>query len=218
MKILISIFFGLIFLVNSCAPNYEKQKAYSNKVNITIYNEYESGGYPYFSMKAVGYSNIRENKFTKSVQIAMGRDAQKYCKAKGFAGIEWLEFFDAEKGSVDAKCLSRDVVYNPGDKKGEEDLQLDFIGKAKELCTNIGYEPNTDSHRGCVVELMKVENNETNVTVKSTNYQDMIDRGICMATGKCDITGQPIIRNNNTITNSTCRVTGTGAWKTIQCY
>ena len=212
------LLFGLIFLAYSCGPSLKEQK-FSKKVNIIFYDEYERGGYPYFSMKAAGYDSIRKNKLTASVRLAMGRESEKYCGSKGFPGIEWLDYFYDDIGTGHAKCLSRDVVINPWDRKEEQDLQLDLIGKAKELCTNIGYTPNTDSHRGCIVELMKVDNGGTEVTVNNTNYQDMIDRGICMTTGKCDITGQPIIRKSqNTISNNTCKVTGTGVWKTIQCF
>lgn len=167
----------------------------------------------------VGSLNAKEE--FHAATIAAEQKANSLCKQEGFSYANWSTDKSANRdnwwGWNDEEKRGNFTFYCVGES--EKHNQIVLIDKAKELCTNIGYTPNTDSHRGCVVELMKVDSGGTNVTVNSTNYQDMIDRGICMTTGKCDITGQPIIKQSqNTITNARCRVTGTGAWKTIQCF
>lgn len=215
MKILISIIFIALFGCTS-----EKTKIKINNINTSLFdgsNNIDKG--KAFTIKATNFDRSKPG----LALMATEKLASKLCKEAGFRGTTTTNNNYKLGGLGTMKDRALDgyheyhCLYKTKEKK-EADKQIVLIDKAKELCTNIGYTPNTDSHRGCVVELMKVDSGGTNVTVNSTNYQDMIDRGICMTTGKCDITGQPIIKNQSTITNSTCRVTGTGAWKTIQCF
>lgn len=217
MKILISIFF--IVLLSGCASETEKaaNKTKLSEMNPTLYGSIKPKDDGWGSEKfIIRIANVSKKDFWLSTEASQ-KKADSVCRQAGFEeGAQWSNdngvlkaTEDALKGNHTYFCTGESEIQN----------QIVLIDKAKELCTNIGYTPNTDSHRGCVVELMKVDSGGTNVTVNSTNYQDMIDRGICMTTGKCDITGQPIIKQSqNTITNARCRVTGTGAWKTIQCF
>ena len=214
MKILISIFF--IVLLAGCMSADRKAKVH--KINPTLSGSIipnENGYRTKPFVIRVGSINAKDD--FKVAEKAAKIKAKSLCREEGYSGASWE--YDGSGGGWRSENEKRGNFTFTCDGYSEKQNQIVLIDKAKELCTNIGYTPNTDSHRGCVVELMKVDSGGTNVTVNSTNYQDMIDRGICMTTGKCDITGQPIIKQSqNTITNARCRVTGTGAWKTIQCF
>lgn len=206
----------IIVLLSGCTS--AEKNARVNSINTSLLGNLQptQDGEPF----TIIVSNFSKKDEQHEAQIASKKKADSICIQNGFKRAQWSNGNGFWTLSERAKSGYHEYFCNGLSKEKEElNNQMVLIDKAKELCTNIGYTPNTDSHRGCVVELMKVDSGETNVTVNSTNYQDMIDRGMCMTTGKCDITGQPVIRKSqNTITNSTCKVTGTGVWKTIQCF
>ena len=205
----------IIVMLSGCMSAEKKSRVNSMNTSLLGNAQPTQEGEPFI----ITVSNFSKKDEQYEAQIASQKKANSICIQNGFKGAQWSNGNGFWTLSDRAKSGNHEYFCHGITKEKEEfENQIVLIDKAKELCTNIGYTPNTDSHRGCVVELMKVDSGGTNVTVKSTNYQDMIDRGICMTTGKCDITGQPIIKNQSTITNSTCRVTGTGVWKTIQCF
>ena len=167
-----------------------------------------------FQVLVYDFDNWKGNTLV-AAERKSARVADKYCKDNGYNDSVF-----SYDNVTERKMKSAGIFSFHCTDPGEKIIQVKAIEKAGELCTNIGYTPNTDPYRGCIVELLKAEKSTTNVTVNQTkDYSEMINRGICMTTGNCDITGQPIIRQSqNTITNARCRVTGTGVWKTIQCF
>ena len=214
------IFFIFTFFVLGCSNISKEVTKKSQSISTTIVEVPNSNEF------IVRYSGdkLAFGTYTRNLAIfkTTTQRARQYCRNKGFESVgnisngqpyEWTE----EKDGFYFYCQK-----SKEQKEESDQLNADIkaIDKAGELCTNIGYTPNTDPYRGCIVELLKAEKSTTSVTVNQTkDYSEMINRGICMTTGNCDITGQPIIRQSqNTITNARCRVTGTGAWKTIQCF
>ena len=203
-----------------CHKAYQKHYIYLPKYKTEIITDLKpiNGLVAYFVFENV---NIRMK--CKYIYIS------KKCK-HGDGTLKKIAYSEEEAYAYANPDLYAEYIEKAKRAKAEESGDLTFtIKDKKEQCTAIGFEPATEKFADCVLRLVeldvKTQQSKQIALAQSQGNQQVVDqlkkqRNDQSSQYFLDLS-QKLLNPQSTVSapsTSTCRVTGSGAYKTVNCW